>query len=189
MEKAIFLDKDGVLNEDRKLTGDYKNTVIFPYAGEVIAYLRSRKFKVFIVSNQPVVARGLITEKELRGSFKKFLKELLRQNKDAIVEKIYYCPHHPDATLEKYRQLCDCRKPKPGMLKKAAIEHALDLRKCYMVGDRISDIAAGYLAGCRTVLCMTGKHNEKMIVTDLKVPGIAPDYCISDIRGLKELIK
>ena len=82
MEKAFFLDKDGVLNEDKALIGDYKNTELFPYAGEVIAYLRSRKYKVFIVSNQTMVARGLITEKELKAGFKKLDVIIKYQGKD-----------------------------------------------------------------------------------------------------------
>jgi len=186
MKKAFFFDKDGIFNADRDIpseTGDE----LYPFCGDVIACLRDAGFGIFIVTNQPAVARGVITERDLKGMFEKFRRALLGQNEGALIDHIYYCPHHPDATLQEYRINCECRKPKPGMLKKAAAEYDIDLKDSFMVGDRISDIIAGYLGGCRTVLCMTGKHLEKIIKTDLKVPEVKADFCIKDISELKNI--
>jgi len=189
MNRAIFFDKDGVLNEDTDIKLQLKVTP-YAYAGDTIVYFRSQGFKIFVISNQPIVARGLVTEKQLLEHLAEFQKNILRQKPGAKIDKIYYCPHHPDATLEKYRVSCECRKPRPGMLVRAAREFEIELKESCMVGDRVSDIMAGKLAGCSTVLCMTGKHLEKMIRTDLKYPAEPEaDFKVKDITGLKDIIK
>ena len=186
--KAIFLDRDGVLNIDKGNACELESIELYAYAGDTIAQIHDLNYKVFIVTNQPVVARGWLSEKKLTEINKRYQDLLFRQNPQALVDKIYYCPHHPEATLEEYRQNCSCRKPKPGMLKKAAQEFQIDLEKSFMVGDRISDIVAGHLAGCKTILCTTGKHQEKMIVSDLKAPEVAPDFVISNLSEIKDII-
>jgi len=89
----------------------------------------------------------------------------------------YYCPHHPNATLEAYRLECECRKPNPGLILQAAIEHNIDLYTSFFVGDRITDIIAGQRAGCRTILVQTGEHNVPPIQTSASIDlSIQPDY-------------
>lgn len=189
MEKAVFFDKDGVLNVDKGIIQNIDDFELYPFAGDVISYLRRLGFKIFIITNQPIIARGLKTERDINDSFRKFKLQLLEQNKEAQIDYIYYCPHHPNADMEKYRKNCDCRKPKPGMLKQAAKDYKIDLKKSYMVGDRLSDIIAGYLAGCKTILCTTGKHKEKMIATDMDIPNhVRPDIVVADISYLKKII-
>lgn len=187
--KAVFFDKDGVLNIDNGIEDNLDFTNPFPWSGDIVAGLRKKGFKIFVVTNQPVVARGLITERELINKLERF-KELIRiQNSDAIIDKIYYCPHHPNADLEEYRKSCECRKPKPGMLIRASNEYNVDLSKSFMVGDRISDIIAGHLAGCTTLHFLSGRHNDKEIESDLVLDKeIKPDFVISDINELKDII-
>ncbi len=187
--KAVFFDKDGVLNEDNGIVDDMNNLKIFQDAADVIAYFRNMDFKIFVITNQTVVSRGIITEESLNQQFEELQLRLLEQNKEAVLDKICYCPHHPNADVPKYRQTCQCRKPKPGMLLLAAKEFDIDLKESFMVGDRISDIIAGYLAGCKTIQCGTDKYNEPMIETDLKIPeDIKPDFAVMGLSELKEII-
>lgn len=189
MNKAVFFDKDGVLNIDNGIEDNLNFTNLFPWSGDIVAGLRKKGFKIFMVTNQPVVARGLITEKELIKKLERFKKLIRIQNSDAIIDKIYYCPHHPNADLKEYRKSCECRKPKPGMLIKASNEYNIDLSKSFMIGDRISDIIAGHLAGCTTLQFLSGRHNDEEIESDLILDKeIKPDFIISDINELKDII-
>ncbi|MCP4130489.1 MAG: HAD family hydrolase [bacterium] len=190
MNKAIFFDKDGVINIDRGVEQNLNSLELFPESGSTIAYLKNIGYEIFVITNQPVVARGMITEDELIKKFDLLEKMLLEQNKDAKIKKIYYCPHHPNANLKEYRANCDCRKPKPGMILTASRAYDIDLSKSYMIGDRMSDIIAGHLAGCKTVHCLTGMHTEKMIESNLQIDKkIEPHYTIEDISGLMDIIK
>lgn len=190
MNKAVFFDRDGVLNRDNHNITSIKEVELYEHTSDIIAYCRELGFRTFIITNQPVIARGLISESQLQALHKLYLDILLQNNSNAIIDKIYYCPHHPNANLPEYRELCSCRKPKSGMLLKAKEEFDIDLSKSFMIGDRLSDIIAGNLAGCRTVQCLTGKHKEEMIQTDMDIPeNIQPDYKIPDISGLIEVIR
>lgn len=186
--KAVFLDKDGVMNHDLGIEGSRERTSFMPFIGEAIAHFRSRDYRVIVVTNQPIVARGLMSERELQDMFRTFERELALLNPAAVLDKIYYCPHHPNANVETYRVACDCRKPKPGMLVRAAREFDIDLAASFMVGDRISDIIAGSLAGCTTIQFLSGKHTEQMIHTDLAAPSVTPDHTIHGLAELTEII-
>ncbi|MFH1222824.1 MAG: HAD family hydrolase [Pseudomonadota bacterium] len=189
MNKAVFFDKDGVLNLDKGFDGKWNNVELYSEAGPTISYLRGLGYKIFVITNQTVIARGLSTEAILNDELIQFQRLLLEQDKKALIDKIYYCPHHPNADLVMYRTNCECRKPKPGMLLKASKEYDLDLKKSYVVGDRISDIIAGHLAGCITVQCLTGQHDEKMIETDLKIKEeIRPEHTIKSLSELRKII-
>ena len=112
-----------------------------------------------------------------------------RQNEDAIIDRIYYCPHHPNGDLQEYRKICECRKPKPGMLIRASEEYGIDLNRSYMIGDRISDIIAGHLAGCKTIQFLSGRHNDRQIESDLVLEkNIEPDFTITDIYQIRNII-
>jgi D-glycero-D-manno-heptose 1,7-bisphosphate phosphatase len=189
MNKAVFLDKDGVVTVDKDNIESLTEMEFLPGIADAIALFRKRGYMIFIVTNQPIVARGTIAESILKIYLDRIPALLKKMNKEALIDKIYYCPHHPHANVEKYRVDCDCRKPKPGMLLKAAKEFDVDLKASFMVGDRMSDVIAGYLAGCRTIQCLTGKENVKMIETDLKIPdNIKPDFVVKDIYALKDII-
>jgi D-glycero-D-manno-heptose 1,7-bisphosphate phosphatase len=190
MNKAVFFDRDGVLNIDNDFVTDINQVILHENAAEMIAYCKNLGYKTFIITNQAVVARGMITEQKLLEINEDYKNLLLKYHSSANIDQIYYCPHHPHANLEEYRISCDCRKPKPGMILKAAQEYGIDLSKSFMIGDRISDITAGSLAGCKTIHFLSGKHAEKAIISDLKTDTeIKPDFIINRITELKEIIK
>jgi histidinol-phosphate phosphatase family protein len=127
---------------------------LIPAAAEGIRLLNQRGIKVIVVTNQPVVARGLCSENDI-AEIHSALQEMLR-SEGAMVDAIYYCPHHENADLPTYRKDCPDRKPAPGMLEQGARRFNLDLRDCFMIGDRTVDIQAGRNAGCQTILVRTG---------------------------------
>lgn len=190
MDKAIFFDRDGVLNIDNDFITDINQVILYEKAPDIIAYCRKLGFKTFIITNQAVVARGIITEEKLLQINKEYKSLLTKQNPDAVIDKIYYCPHHPNANIEEYRITCECRKPYPGMILAASEEFNINLSESYMIGDRMSDITAGSLAGCKTIHCLTGKHAEKPIISEMKTDeSLKPDFLINDIFELREIIK
>jgi len=188
MNKAVFLDRDGVVVKDTDLVTDIKQIIIPDDVPEALSLLKNSGFKLIIVSNQAVVARGLITEKDVE----KINSEIERQIVESCGPKfdaVYFCPHHPNATLPEYRTNCDCRKPRAGMLTQAAKDYNIDFAKSFMIGDRITDIVAGKNAGCKTILLETGMHSEKTIVTVDKVDeNIQPDFKCENLLTASEWI-
>lgn len=157
---AIFIDRDGVLIADVFPLIEAKQLRVLPRVPEALVMLRKRGFLLFVVTNQPVVARGLLSEAALGQLHGALTRLLTVAEPSAMVDGFYVCPHHPNATLLAYRAPCDCRKPNPGLLLRAQREHGLNLAESYLVGDRLSDITAGQRAGCKTVLVrspMTGE--------------------------------
>ena len=154
IKRAVFLDRDGVVNEEISFLHKAEDLRLILRAGEAIALLNKENVDVILVTNQPAIAKGLCTEEGLADIHKR-LSEMLAE-KGAHIDAIYYCPHHPKDGSDEYRMVCDCRKPKPGMLLKAQKERDIDLKSSFMVGDKISDIKAGKLAGCFTVGVKTG---------------------------------
>jgi len=144
MEQIVFLDRDGVINKNRD---DYVKTwdefEFLPNTKKAIKLLNDNGYKIIIITNQSVVGRGIIPEKTLTGIHEKMLKEL--NECGCRIEKIYYCPHAPWDN-------CGCRKPKSGLLLKAAKDFDIDLKKCYFIGDSETDVEAGKRAGCKTYL-------------------------------------
>jgi len=190
MNKAVFFDRDGVLNIDNDFITDIKQVVLYENTADIIAYCRNLGYKIFVITNQAIIARGMLSENKLIQIHEEYKTLITKQNPDAVIDKIFYCPHHPDADIEKYRQNCECRKPRPGMILTAGDEFNINLRESFMVGDRMSDITAGVLAGCKTIHCLTGKHTDKPIVSDLKTDvTIRPDFIINNLSELKGIIK
>jgi D-glycero-D-manno-heptose 1,7-bisphosphate phosphatase len=180
---AVFLDRDGVLLEDVDLLISPEQVRILPGVPTALALLRAAGYKLIVVSNQTVVARGLASEKQVQD-INGFIAAKLQETGAPAISAWFFCPHHPNATLAKYRANCDCRKPKPGMLFQAKAMHDLDLSQSFMIGDRITDIIAGSRAGCRTILVQTGKHLEPPIATsDPLDHSVAPDYSCADLEA------
>lgn len=163
MNRAIFLDRDGVINE---LVYHQEQEVIdspftprqFKLIHDVADALKTLHYAGYLtvlVSNQPGIAKGHMTVKNFELIKHKMNSEL--NNDGAALDGEYYCLHHPDAVIEKYRMQCDCRKPLPGLLFKAAMEKDIDLKQSWLIGDNLSDIQAGIAAGCRTILIGTMK--------------------------------
>lgn len=158
MSKAVFVDRDGVITDLRNYSSgdnlDYltkkEDIRFFDRTAEAIKLLNRENIKVIIVTNQPQIAKGLITEQDTVSINDEIIKRLA--NDGARIDAVYYCPHHPNGIIEKYSIECDCRKPLPGLLLRAGKERDINLRESYMIGDRISDIKAGNLAGCRKTI-------------------------------------
>jgi D-glycero-D-manno-heptose 1,7-bisphosphate phosphatase len=151
---AAFLDRDGTIIQQVERMHQISQLRLLPSAAEGIRLFNQSGTPVMMVTNQPVVARGDCTEDEVELIHEELKRRLLR--KGARIDAIYYCPHHPNATLERYRVKCLCRKPEAGMILRASQELGLDLSRSVMIGDSTQDIMAGSRAGCRTILVRTG---------------------------------
>ncbi len=173
--KAVFLDRDGTIVEEKGYITVPDGVTLLPGAAEAIVSMRASGWKVFVVTNQAAVAKGLITEDELARINERMLMMLGAEG--ALLDGIYCCPHHPDGTAEEYGRECECRKPRPGLLEQAASEHGLDLSQCVMIGDSLRDVQAGKSAGAAaTVLVLTGhgagaareEHGADFVAEDLR---------------------
>jgi mannose-1-phosphate guanylyltransferase / phosphomannomutase len=156
--RALFLDRDGVLNVEKDHVRSPEDMHLLPGATEAVRQINASECLAVVVSNQPAVAKGFITEHEL-GRIHARLDTLLGAE-GAYLDRLYYCPHHPETGFPgerpEYKVVCDCRKPAPGMLLSAAADLNIDLAGSFMVGDRTADIQAGHAAGCKTILVRTG---------------------------------
>ena len=163
MRKAVFFDRDGVINIDYGFVGKIENYDLVQGVPQALHHLKELGFLLVLVTNQSGIARGKYTEADF---FKvtQFLQENLRIA-DACFDGIYFCPPHPEAPLAQYRQECECRKPKPGMFKKAAIDLDIDLSQSIMVGDHATDLIAAKNAGI-SKLYLVGEHikTEKELI-------------------------
>ncbi len=147
---AVFLDRDGTLIEHYEYLTDPSDVQMMPSVAPAMKLLRDRGFLLVMISNQSAVARGIITEKKLIEIHDTLKVQMSEQN--VYLDKMYYCPYHPEAAVEKYRKDSELRKPKPGMLHLAAQELDIDLSRSWMVGDDDRDVLAGKAAKCRTIL-------------------------------------
>jgi D-glycero-D-manno-heptose 1,7-bisphosphate phosphatase len=149
-QKAVFLDRDDTIIEDSGYINSPQQVKLIPGAAQALIDLRKMGYKIIVISNQSGIARGIITEQAIAQIHER-LKQLLTEE-NAYLDRIYYCPYHPDGVIQKFRKDSDWRKPKPGMLLAAAKEMGIDLGSSWMVGNDYKDVAAGRTAGCRTVL-------------------------------------
>jgi D-glycero-D-manno-heptose 1,7-bisphosphate phosphatase len=156
--RAVFLDKDGTLIEDVPYNVDPARIRLSAGCAEGLRALDAAGYRLLVVSNQSGVARGLFAEEAL-AAVEKRLRELLAEVGVSLAG-FYYCPHHPEGKVAAYARTCNCRKPQPGLLRRAAAEHGLDLARSWFVGDILDDVEAGHRAGCRTVLLEKGNETE-----------------------------
>ncbi len=157
---AVFLDRDGTLNEDPGYLGDPGHLKLYPDTGEALSILKnSLGFKLIVVSNQSGISRGLITE-EMVDAVNIRLNELLEFNKVKI-DAFYYCPFHPDFNTA---EECKCRKPSPQLVLTAAKDFNIDLARSYFVGDSVSDIECGMNSGLKTILVKTGYGKDSFSI-------------------------
>lgn len=160
-QKAIFLDRDGTINEYVGFLRNIDEFRLLDGAAEAIKKINASGYLAIVVTNQPVIARGEVTFGELHEIHNKM--ETLLGEKGAYLDAIYYCPHHPDkgfaGEVPELKFECECRKPKPGMLIKAAEDFNIDLSKSWMIGDSESDVKAGETAGCHCVLIANDREN------------------------------
>ncbi len=180
---AVFLDRDGTLNEDPGYLGDPNHLKLYPHTGEALSILKNElNFKLVVISNQSGIARGLIS-KEMVDSVNIKMNELLKEN-NVSIDSFYYCPSHPNfsSALE-----CGCRKPSPEMVFKAAEELKIDLTKSYFVGDSVTDIECGKNAGLKTILVKTGYGKESFSI--LQKQNKFPTFVAQNIIEVCSFIK
>ncbi len=154
MNKAVFLDRDGTVNEEVGYLSDLSQLKLIPGSASAIKRLNDAGFLVVLVTNQSGIARGYFSESFVHETHA-LLKQML-QREGAHLDGIYYCPHHPTEGKTHYTMECECRKPGTGLIDRAARDFAIDVRKSYVVGDKWSDVELGQRAGARTILVRSG---------------------------------
>jgi D-glycero-D-manno-heptose 1,7-bisphosphate phosphatase len=156
--RAVFLDKDGTLIPDVPYNVDVEQITLQKNILAGLAKLQAKGYKLIIISNQAGVAKGYFTEEKLAHVSDK-MRDLFNAN-GLKLDGFYYCPHHPKGVIIGYNIDCNCRKPKPGMLLRAARDHNIDLEASWMIGDILNDVEAGNRAGCKTILVDNGNETE-----------------------------
>jgi D-glycero-D-manno-heptose 1,7-bisphosphate phosphatase len=189
--RAIFVDRDGVLNDlvyDKK-EGRLSSPVsarelrVFPFVAESVKKLREMGYLVIVISNQPGVAKRQFTRTELERMNAKIRRDLA--SKGTSLDGEYYCLHSPDGLVKELRISCDCRKPKPGLLLRAAREMDIDLARSYFVGDGLIDVEAGKKAGCRTILV---GHMTTFLSKMIEERKATPDYMVHTLKDVPALL-
>ena len=159
MHKAVFLDRDGTVNEEVGYLRDLADLRLIPGAGAAIKRLNDEGLLVVLVTNQSGIARGYFSEALLRAIHDR-LKQML-DGEGARLDGIYYCPHHPTAGNSHYTKECDCRKPGTGLIDMASRDLAIDVKQSYVVGDKWSDVELGQRAGAHSILVRTGYGSDE----------------------------
>ncbi|MCU7837286.1 MAG: D-glycero-beta-D-manno-heptose 1,7-bisphosphate 7-phosphatase [gamma proteobacterium symbiont of Taylorina sp.] len=144
-QAAVFLDRDGVINEDHAYVYKIQKFQFIPGVFEACRQFIRSGYQIIIITNQSGIARGFYSEDD----FKRLTDWMCNQFKEqgVIITDVYYCPHHSSQGQDQYKVDCDCRKPKPGMIKQAETEHHINLKKSILIGDKLGDIKAGIAAG------------------------------------------
>lgn len=180
--KAAFIDRDGVLNEERAFVHRPEDFTLVHGAACALRLLQEADYRLVVVTNQSGIARGLYTEADYLA-----LTAHMRSSLEAHgirLDAVEHCPHLPDATVDRYRVECDCRKPKPGMLLRAIESLDIDPRASFLVGDRLSDLEAGRAAGVgRCFLVRTGYPLSREAMQ--RADGVYDDLlaCVRDVLG------
>ncbi|HKV42582.1 MAG TPA: HAD family hydrolase [Blastocatellia bacterium] len=154
LSPAVFLDRDGTLNEDTGYLKGPDDLVLYPWATEAVKLVNTAGLKAIVVTNQGGVARGICSEDAVRRTNERLVSELAARG--ARIDGVYYCPHHPDADDEIYGITCECRKPRPGMVLQAQRDSNIDLRRSFVIGDKLSDIELASNVGAAGGLVLTG---------------------------------
>jgi D-glycero-D-manno-heptose 1,7-bisphosphate phosphatase len=180
--KAVFLDKDGTLIRNLPYNVNPRFIELAPFAGDGLRLMQQLGYQLFIASNQAGVAMGRFEEAALKSVWRRL--DTLLEAEGVELSGHYYCPHHPDGNVRRYARACDCRKPGPGLLVRAAAQHDIDLGASWMIGDILNDIEAGRRAGCRTILIDNGNETEWELT-----PSRVPDAIVADLREAAWLIE
>ena len=158
MTRAVLFDKDGTLVENVPMNADPNRLRLVAGVEETLSLLCAAGFRIAVVSNQPGVALGMFTEGEL-AAVEARLRGLLAPV-GVRLDGFFYCPHHPNAVIERYRGPCGCRKPEPGLVSYAARSLNVEPQHCWVVGDILDDVEAAHRAGCRAILFDSGGETE-----------------------------
>lgn len=178
---AVFMDRDGTINEEVGYLSRLEELKLIPRAAEAIRMINEEGMKTIVVTNQSGVARGFFDEDFVR-TIHHVLNEMLRRE-GASIDEFYFCPHHPTAGKEPYRRACTCRKPEPGMLLQAAEELNIDLEHSYVVGDMLKDLDVAHRVGAKGILVKTG-YGKNIVTTDK--PAYVAEDLLDAVRWILE---
>lgn len=154
--KALFLDRDGIINIDTHYVHKIEDFVFIEEIFEICKYFQTNEYQIFIITNQAGIARNYYTKEDFFKLTNYMLDEFAKQ--DIIIQKVYFCPHHPTEGIGDYKISCNCRKPNPGMLLQAKDEFQIDLSSAILVGDKESDILAGMNVGVKQCIFINTKQ-------------------------------
>jgi D-glycero-D-manno-heptose 1,7-bisphosphate phosphatase len=192
MSSAVFLDRDGVINEivyfpetgvpDSPLNP--RQFKLLPGAAEAIRIFNNLGLKVIVASNQPAIAKGKMTPELFEQIRRKMRTEL--EKKGARIDGEYYCLHHPQAKFAEYKVNCNCRKPKPGLMLRASEDFGLEPAQCYAIGDSLTDVEAGKAAGCMTFLIGNSKCDICKLIEEKNAK---PDHIVSSLLHASKIIE
>lgn len=183
---AVFLDRDGTINEEMGYINHPERFIIFPFVADSIKIFNNLKLLVIIVTNQSGVARGYFSESMVNQLHRKLVREMSKQG--AQIDDIYYCPHHPDEGDDHFRIDCECRKPKPGMILKAVEEHHIDLKQSYMIGDRYKDVVFAKKLKLKSGLVLTG-YGKGEYTYQKKMWSEMPDFIGENLLDIAHIIE
>lgn len=182
MKIAVFLDRDGTLNEERgNYISNYKDIHIYPFAFEAVRIINSLGFLAIVTTNQAGIAKGIVNERDVENIHKKMKEDF--EKKNAKISAFYYCPSHPDHSAEGL----DCRKPLTGMALKAKEDFGIDLKKSYVIGDKVEDVLFAKNFGGKGILVLTGYGKKSR--EELERMGIKPDFVAENVLEAVKWIK
>ena len=173
--KAVFLDRDGVLVEENGYMHVIEDMHIFDYSEDCVKRIHAKGYLAIVITNQSGVARGYLTEETLIEMNNLLIARLK-------VDAVYYCPHYPSGVIGKYSLKCHCRKPDIGLIERAKSDYNIDLDQSYMVGDRATDIMAGENAGMKTILLETGYGTTRL------EKDVDPNFVLNDLRDVIDIL-
>jgi D-glycero-D-manno-heptose 1,7-bisphosphate phosphatase len=186
MNKVVFLDRDGTINEEMGYINHRDRFRVFDFVPEAIRILNALEYKVIVLTNQSGIAKGYFTE-EVLTDIHEILQNILKRE-NAKIDKIYYCPHHPTEGKGKYRTDCDCRKPKTGMIEMAERDFNIDKRQSFIIGDRFKDMELGKKSGLKTIFVLTGYGKGEYTHQRHTWP-FQPDIVCKDLLAAAQKIK
>lgn len=179
---AVFLDRDGTIIHQVELLHKPSEVRLFRDASKAVKTFNELGYTTVVITNQPVVARGIIGPKEVDRIHALLVNRLAKRG--AKIDGIYYCPHHPQANVKKYRKTCECRKPEIGMIMSAAKKFNIDLRRSFLIGDSTRDVLAGNRAKVKMILLRTGHGGKDKWQFKSK-----PDFIVKNLEEAARIIK
>jgi D-glycero-D-manno-heptose 1,7-bisphosphate phosphatase len=181
LSPAVFFDKDGTLIENVPYNVDCTKIKLLPWARQATTLLHEAGYKIVVITNQGGVALGYFTAAAIAG-VECLVREMLAEAQVPLAG-FYYCPHHPQGVVPEYSTICDCRKPRPGLIRQAAQDLEIDLSRSWFIGDILDDVEAGHRAGCRSILLDNGGETLWQ-----RSPLREPDYLVADLLSAARAI-
>jgi D-glycero-D-manno-heptose 1,7-bisphosphate phosphatase len=183
-KKAVFLDRDGTLNADAGYASRYEQIAVYPESFEAVRKLNRAGLLAVVITNQSAVGRGLLTEDELTDMHARLCDLFARRS--ARLDAIYFCPHYSLSADLRYKEECECRKPRPGLALRAAEDLGIDLTGSYMIGDKTEDVILARNIGAVPVLVLTGSGRESL--SRLREKGFEPAHVAETILQAAEWV-